>query len=160
MTTKLKSVKLIPEAVAGFETVVSAGKEQVEKVFAMGKERIEAAVKSYEDVAAFNKQSVEAVVAAGNVAAKGLEGLNAEVLAFSKAQIEDTVAAAKAMMGVKTLQELVDLHSGYAKTAFDAFVSETTKLGELSTKLAQETFEPINAQVKAAVEKFAKPLAA
>ena len=63
-------------------------------------------------------------------------------------------------MTAKTLQEFIDLQSGYAKTAFDGYVAQSTKLGEMTSKLAKDAFAPINVQVQAAVEKFGKPLAA
>lgn len=156
---------------AGYEDVVATSKDTVEaavkasteaatKAFAMSKDRVEQVVKSYDELATFNKGTVEAFVTAGNVAVKGFEQINAEVMAFSKASIEDGIAAAKAVMSAKTLNEFVELQSRFAKTSLDSFLQQSTKLGELSAKVAQESFEPINARVQVAVEKFVKPLAA
>lgn len=171
MSTKTKGAKGAEAATKTYETVVAASKENVEKAVKAGseavekalslsKERIEAAVKGYDEMTALNKQAVEAFMSAGTVASKGVEQINAEVLAFTKTQIEDSISAAKALMGAKTLQELVDLQSDYARGAFDAYMAQSTKMGELTAKLAQEAFEPINAQLQATVEKFVKPLAA
>ncbi|MCW5749762.1 MAG: phasin family protein [Alphaproteobacteria bacterium] len=157
--------------IGGYEEVVATGKETVEaavkasteaatKAFAMGKDRVEQVVKSYDELANFNKGNVDAFVTAGNVAVKGIEAINAEVMAFSKSSIEDSIAAAKAVMSAKTLNEFVELQSRFAKTTIDSFLQQSTKLGELSAKVAQESFEPINARVQVAVEKFVKPIAA
>lgn len=171
MSTKTPKGPAKGPTVNPYEDVLSTGKESVEaafkasteaatKAFALGKDRVEQAVKSYDEIAEFNKGTVEALVNAGNVAAKGIEAINAEVLAFSKTTIEDTLAATKAVMTAKTLNEFVELQSKFAKTSMDAFLQQTTKLGELSAKVAQDTFEPINARVQYAVEKFVKPIAA
>lgn len=152
MTTKTK--KLETEALNGsYESVIVASKEQVEKAIKAGTEALESAM-------AAGKDQVDAFVTAGNVAAKGFETINAEVIAYSKSQFEDQVSAAKALMGAKTLQEFIELQNDYAKSAFEAYTAYSTKLSEVATKVAQDAFAPINAQVQATVEKMVKPIAA
>lgn len=142
------------------EKAMKAGTEAVEKVFSMGKERFDAVAKSVDDAARLSKEQVDAMVSAGNVAAKGFETINAEVMAFTKSQIEDQISATKAMMGVRTLQDFIELQNDFAKSAFEAYTAHTTKLSEVAAKTAQEAFAPINTQFQAAVEKMVKPLAA
>lgn len=172
MATKKKIEGTETEALANpFEAVIYASKDQVEKAiaastealekaFSMSKERFDAVAKGVDDAAKLSKDQVEAYVTAGNVASKGLETINAEVMAFTKTQVEDQISAAKAMMSAKTLQELIELQNGYAKSAFEAYTAHTTKLSEVATKVAQDAFAPINAQVQATVEKMVKPIAA
>ena len=93
-------------------------------------------------------------------ALSGYEAINADVLAYSKSTFEDSVAAAKAVLAAKTLKEVVDLQTDFAKTAFEGYLHQSSKLGELTAKITKEAFEPINARFQAAVEKFVKPLAA
>lgn len=142
------------------EAAIKASSEAAAKAFGFNRERFETMVKSYDDFAGYGKETFEAFVTAGNVATKGVEAINAEMLAYSKSSLEDSLAAAKAAMSAKSLQELIELQSDFAKTYMDQFMHQSTKVGELAAKLAQEAFEPINAQVQAAVEKFVKPLAA
>ncbi|MBS4046254.1 MAG: phasin family protein [Alphaproteobacteria bacterium] len=172
MATKKKIEGTETEVLANpFEAVIFASKDQVEKAiaastealekaFAVSKERFDAVAKGVDDAAKLGKDQVEAYVTAGNVASKGFESINAEVMAFTKTQVEDQISAAKAMMGAKTLQEFIELQSGFAKSAFEAYTAHTTKLSEVATKVAQDAFAPINAQVQATVEKMVKPLAA
>jgi phasin family protein len=129
-----------------------------------GSEKIEqgfgAAVKGFEQFNTLGKDNMEAVVAFSTTYAKGIEAINAELMAFAKKSIEDSVNATKALMGAKTVKELVDLQSDFAKTSFDELMSKSSKLGEMYAKVAQQAFEPINARVSETMEKFAKPLAA
>lgn len=146
------------------ENFVKAGTDAYtkgyEKAMAMTKENVDSVVKGYADLAAWNKGNVEAAMAASNVAAKGFEALSAEFLAFTKAQMEDNVAQAKKVFGAKTLKEVLDLQSDFAKSAFDVTVGKTAKFSDLAVKTANEAYEPIQARVTVAVEKFVKPLAA
>lgn len=125
-----------------------------------GVQGFEAAVKGFEQFNSLGKDNIEAVVAFSTTYAKGIEAINAELMAFAKKSIEDSVSATKALMGAKTVKELVDLQSDFAKTSFDELMSKTSKLGEMYAKVAQQAFEPINARVTETMEKFGKPLAA
>lgn len=177
MATKSKTTKTETEAFSGafngngyetamyaskdqFDKILKAGTDAVEKAFAMNKDRFEAAVKSVDEAAQLGKEQVDAVVTAGTVATKGFETINAEILAFTKAQIEGNISTAKAMMGVRTLQDLIELQNDFAKNAFEAYTAHTTKVSEVAAKTAQDAFAPINARFQAAVEKMVKPLAA
>lgn len=173
MSTKSKSTKSAANADA-YESAVNAGKENVEQAMkasteaaskgyeqalAASQKNIDAATRNYDDLAVVGKDTVEAFVAAGNVAAKGVEAFNAEMLAFAKLQVEDSVEASRALFGAKTLQEAIELQAGFAKSYFDAYVSETSKLGELAAKTAQDALEPINARYAEAMEKWIKTAA-
>jgi phasin family protein len=142
------------------EGAIKAGTEAATKALAISKDRIQAATKGYGEMTDFGKDTVEAFVAASSATAKAVEAINAEVLAFSKTAFEDSVAAAKAVLAAKTLKEVVDLQTEFAKTAFESYVQQSSKLGEMTAKLTQEAMQPISARFQAAVEKFAKPLAA
>jgi phasin family protein len=125
-----------------------------------GVKGFEAAVKGFEQFNTLGKENMEAVVAFLTTYAKGIEAINAELMAFAKKSIEDSVSATKALMGAKTVKELVDMQSDFAKTSFDELMSKSSRLGEMYAKVAQQAFEPLNARVSETMEKFAKPMAA
>ena len=91
---------------------------------------------------------------------KGMEDLGKTLFAFAQSQAESNVSAAKAMMSAKTLNDVVEIQSDLARSQFDAFVAESTKVSEMSLKVANETVEPIQAQFTVVVEKMMKPIAA
>lgn len=171
MTNRASTSKSVKDPAVAVDEAVSMGKENMDKMMkaqtdtaeqfmAAGRERMDATMKSFETLGSFGRNSFDAWVQAGNSAAKMFETVNAEHLAFTKTQVEDTVSAAKAMMGAKTLQELYDLQNDYMKSSMDALMQQSTKLGEVSTKLAKETFEPLNEHFQQAVDKMLKPVAA
>lgn len=116
--------------------------------------------KSFDDMAVFNKGNVDAVVKSSTIVARGAEELSRHVMTLFQSNLEQSVATARAAMGCTTLKQVVDLQSDLAKTAFDKAVSESSKISELSMKVANEAIEPIQARVSLAVEKFIKPVAA
>lgn len=48
----------------------------------------------------------------------------------------------ESLLGVKSLDKAVEVQSEYAKAAIEGYVAHATKLGELYTNLAKETFKP------------------
>ena len=143
------------------ETFVKAGNDAAaqgyEKAFAFGQEHADAATKGYEQVAAFGKENVEAAVAAGAVATKGVEALNAEIMDFTKGFMAEQMAAFNKIMTVKSPNEMIELQNEFAKTSFNAVIARSTKIGEMTAKVANEAFAPVNARANAAMESFAKP---
>ncbi|MFV3075152.1 phasin family protein [Niveispirillum fermenti] len=136
----------------------------VGQAIAYTKEKVEKMSKqvfaSFDDVVGFQKDNVEAFVASSQILTKGLEALSKEIAAFTQAQYEQSVATTKALFAVKSVKELVDLQTEFAKTSFDAFVAEATKVSETGFKVANEAAEPLTARVNATVEKLSKIKAA
>ncbi len=150
------------------EAVVKAGTQAASKGYeqavAMAQEQVEKAsstlFKGYDEVASLGKESVDAYVASTSVLAKGIEAMSKELMGFTQSAVEANVANAKALFGAKTLREVIDLQSDFSRGRIDSLVSESAKLTELSLNLANDTFEPIQVQLNATVEKLMKPLAA
>jgi phasin family protein len=110
--------------------------------------------KGYEDLAASGKETMEAWNAAGTAYGKGMEAIGGELMNFAKRMMESNVEATKAVLGAKSLNEAMDLQSEFAHNSFEGMMTQGTKVGELATKVAQDTAEPISAQFTASVEKW------
>ncbi|MBP2298241.1 phasin family protein [Azospirillum picis] len=153
--TATKSIEdAIATAKQNLEGLVKAQQEQIEKASAQ-------VLKGYDELSALTKQNVDAVVKSGTIVAKGAEEAGKQVAAFTQASMEKSVSNAKALLAVKTIQELVELQNAYAKASFEALVSESTRLQELTVKVANEALAPLSARVSASVQTLAKkPVAA
>ncbi|HEY2071372.1 MAG TPA: TIGR01841 family phasin [Rhizomicrobium sp.] len=116
------------------------------------KNGFEKAVKSYDHFLGYGKDTVEAYLKAANAAGKGVETLQSEIYGFSKQSIEDSLAATKAILGSKSVHEAFELQTDFAKTAFDAYVGQMTRLSEIMTSTSKQTFAPLQGRVQAWVE--------
>ncbi len=129
-----------------------------------GAEAIEAALKSsaatfkdgfekanngYEQFLAFGKENAEAVLKSANIAGKGIEAINTEVFAFSRNSVEEGIAVTKEIMASKTVQEVIELQTGFAKTAFETYVAEFSKVRELAMATAKEFNAPLQERATA-----------
>jgi len=173
MTTKKTAApkldtKQVEEAVAvGKQTIeqaVKASTEGYDKAVNMTQEQVEKTAKSvlkaYGEFTSLNKDSVDAMIAAGNIWASGFEKMGKAYMAFAQASAESNVEAAKSLMMAKTVQDVFEIQSELARSSFDSFVAEGTKMSEMGVKVANEAFEPIQAQLNTTVEKILRPVAA
>ena len=136
--------------------MTKAATKQVEEFTAEAKKTMEEGVekmsKGFEDASQFGQQNVEAVVASSKAFAKAAEEMNAEIIAFSKKSYEDSMAAAKELSSVKSVSEFFEMQTTLAKSSFEGFVAEATKLNEMYAAAAKDAFAPINARFTAAAD--------
>ena len=109
----------------------------------------EKAIKNYDLVLGYGKETAEAVMKSATVAGKGVESLNNELYAYSKQSLEDSITATKAIMGSKSLHEAFEYQSDFAKSAFESYIGEVTKFGELFTAATKDSFAPLQGRVEA-----------
>jgi phasin family protein len=118
------------------------------------KDSFEKGLTAFADLNAHQKKNFEALVASATAATKGAETVGAAAVAFSKKAVEDQVAAAKTIAGAKSVQEVIELQTGFAKTAFETYIAEVNKIAETVAASVKESAAPINERVTAFVEHF------
>jgi phasin family protein len=118
------------------------------------KDGIEKGLSALNEMNTHSKKNLEAVVASATASAKGAEALGAQAMAFSKAVFDTQVSAAKSLAGAKSVQEVVELQTAYAKTALETYMSEFGKMTETVSSSVKDSIKPLNERVTAVVEKF------
>ena len=133
-------------------------KTQTAKYSAAGaqafKEAVDKSLTALNDMNAQSKSNLEAVVASTTAATKGAEALGAQAIAYSKKAVEDGMAAAKSLGAARSVQEVVELQTSFAKSALEAYLAEVNKASEIVAASFKESLTPLNARMTAAVEKF------
>lgn len=117
---------------------------------------MEKAMKTAEDFVAFSQGNVEAMMKSGQIWVTGVQDLSKHVAAAAQASMEESLSTFKAMTSVKSLKEVFDLQTAFARAALEKTVSESSKLTDASFRLTEQTLAPITARVTVAVEKFSK----
>jgi phasin family protein len=118
------------------------------------KEGVEKSLAALNEMNTHSKKNLEAVVASATASAKGAEALGAQAMAFSKAVFDTQVAAAKSLAGAKSVQEVVELQTTFAKTALETYMAEFSKMSDTVSASVKESMKPLNERVTATVEKF------
>ncbi|MBV8792492.1 MAG: phasin family protein [Pseudolabrys sp.] len=99
-------------------------------------------VKNFEDLQQVGKDNVEIAMKSFDALTKGSQAIAVEVADYSKKAFETGTAALEKLFGVKSLDKAIELQTDYAKSAYEGFVAEATKLGELYADLAKEAYKP------------------
>jgi hypothetical protein len=111
-------------------------------------------MKSFENMQKLGKDNAEATMKSLGALSKSVQAIAVEMADYSKKAFEDGAAATEKLFGAKSLERAVEVQSDYFKTAYEGLVSQTAKLGELYTDMAQEAYKPFESFVsKAAVVK-------
>jgi len=104
-----------------------------------------AMVKKFEDLHQVGKESMDSTLKSWGAMSKGAQAIAVEVADYSKKAFEDGSAALEKLFGVKSLDKAIEVQTEYAKTAYEGFVAEATKLSELCADLAKEGYKPFEA---------------
>ncbi|HQF31124.1 MAG TPA: phasin family protein [Hyphomicrobiales bacterium] len=78
---------------------------------------------------------------------KGLQAIATEAADYSKKSFEEGSAVLEKLMGAKSVDKAVEIQTAYAKTAYEGYVAEVTKLGEMYADLAKEAYKPFEVMV-------------
>src|ERR1700681_1698919 len=107
-------------------------------------------MKPFEDMQKLGKDNADATMKSFGAWSKSVQAIAVEMADYSKKAFEDGAAATEKLFGAKSLEKAVEVQSDYFKTAYEGFVSQTAKLGELYSDLAQEVYKPFESYVNKA----------
>jgi len=117
---------------------------------------MEKPMKTAEEFVAFSQGNVEAVVKSGQIWAAGVQDLSKQVAATAQASLEETLSTFRAMAGVRSVKDAIDLQTSFARSTFEKTMAESGRLTDATMKLAEQAIAPLTARVTLAVESFAK----
>jgi hypothetical protein len=98
---------------------------------------------NFDDFQKLSKDNMDVAMKQFGTVSKGWQAIATEFADFSKKSFEDGSAALEKLLGAKSLDKAIEIQSAYAKSSYETFVAEATKMGELYTDLAKETYKPL-----------------
>jgi phasin family protein len=138
-------------------TSSDAMKASVEQATTAGnqafKDTVEKSLAGLNELNAISKRNMEALVASMTAATKGAEQVGSQAMSYSKRSMEDGVAASKALATAKSMQEVVELQTAYAKTALETYLAEMNRMSETVAASVKDSLAPLNERVTAVMER-------
>jgi hypothetical protein len=98
---------------------------------------------NFEDIQKLGKENVDVAMKQFGTVSKGFQTIATEFADYSKKSFEHGSAALEKLLGAKSLDKAIEIQSDYVKTAYEGFVAQATKIGELYTDLAKESYKPL-----------------
>ena len=78
---------------------------------------------------------------------KGWQSIAVEATEYSKKSFETGSAAIEKLVSAKSLEKAIEIQTDFAKQAYEGFVAEATKIGELYAELYKDTYKPFESIV-------------
>jgi hypothetical protein len=98
-----------------------------------------------DNIQQIGKAQLEAVHSVSASIAKALQFIAAETTEFMKSSIEGHNAYVERLLSAKSLEDLTQIQSEFAKVNYDRLAEQGTRIRTLYTNIAQEIFTPIRA---------------
>ena len=103
--------------------------------------------KASDDFQKMGKDNYDAVLRSYGELNKGFQAIGARVTDYSKRAFEDASRAFEQLIGAKSFEHAIEIQSQYAKKAYDTWVSEASKLGEMYAAVARDAYKPVEKAV-------------
>ncbi len=97
---------------------------------------------SFEDMNKVGKDMMDNGMKAATTVATGLQSFAGEAAEYSKKSYEHGTKAVEQMMAVKSLDKAFEVQTEYTKSAYEAFVAQSTKMTEMMTAVAKDAYKP------------------
>ncbi len=104
--------------------------------------------KASKDFQKTSKDNYDTMLRTYGEAQRGFQEIGAHFTAYSKQALADASANFEKLAGSKSLEHAVEIQSQYAKKAYENWVTEVTKIGEMSTSVARDAYKPVEKAVQ------------
>ena len=103
--------------------------------------------KANDDFQKMGKDNFDAVLRSYAELNKGFQAIGARMTEYSKQAFEDASRAFEELAGAKSFESVIEIQSQYAKRAYDTWVAEASKLGEMYAAVARDAHKPVEKAV-------------
>lgn len=98
--------------------------------------------KNFEEMQTFGKNGMDATTSSFGALSKGLQAINTEIADYSRKAFEESTTATERFLNAKTAEKAFEVQNAYIKSAYESFVAQSTKLGDLYSQLLQDIYKP------------------
>lgn len=110
-------------------------------------------IKNFDDMQKVGKDNMDASLKSLGAVSKSFQAIAVEAANYAKQAFEEGTAASEKLAAAKSLDKVMEVQADYLKSAYEGFVAQSAKVGQLYVDLAQELYKPVEAQwVKATVK--------
>lgn len=104
-------------------------------------------MQSFDDVSKAGKEFMDTGLKSFAALSKNLQAISVEASEYSKKAFETGSATAEKLVSAKSFDKAVEIQTDYAKQAYEGFVSQATKMGELYAEMAKDAYKPFESVV-------------
>ena len=100
-------------------------------------------MKNFEDMQKASQQVMDATVKSFNEMNKGMQTLATEFTGYTQKSIEDSTATMEKLMGVRSIEQAIEIQTNFARKSYDGAVAQATKFGEICAEISRDALKPV-----------------
>ncbi|MFZ0853860.1 MAG: phasin family protein [Hyphomicrobiaceae bacterium] len=100
-------------------------------------------LKNIEDFQKFGQFNVDATMKMYGEWSKGWQAIAAEMTDYTKRSFEESSATFEKLLSARSVEQAVEIQSGYARRAYDGYLHQISKLGGMYAEWAKEAYKPV-----------------
>jgi hypothetical protein len=100
-------------------------------------------MKNFEDFQKFGPFNMDATMKAFGEWNKGWQAIAAEMGDYTKRSFEESTATFEKLLSAKSVEQAVEIQTGFAKRAYDGYMHQLSKIGGMYADLAKEAYKPV-----------------
>ncbi|BAQ18417.1 phasin family protein [Methyloceanibacter caenitepidi] len=104
--------------------------------------------KATKDFQKLGKDNYEAVVKSYGQMNKGFQDIGTSFTDYTKQAFAEATATFEKLVGAKSLEHAIEIQSEYAKKAYETWLAEVTKIGEMYASVARDAYKPVEKAVE------------
>lgn len=99
-------------------------------------------MQSFEEAGKVGKEFMDSGLKSFAAVTTGLQTISVEAADYSKKAFETGSAAMEQLISAKSLDEAFEVQSDYLKEAYQGFISQATRIGDLYAEMARDAYKP------------------
>ena len=96
-----------------------------------------------QEVQKVGKDGFDATARSFGEMSKGFQAIAAQVTDYSKKAFEDGTRAFEQLTAAKSVEQAIEIQSQFAKKAYETYIAEMSKLGEMYVAIARDAYKPV-----------------
>lgn len=104
-------------------------------------------IQSFEQAGKYGKEFLDTSLKSFASVTKNVQTISAEATDYSRKAFEAGSAAAEKLTSARSLDKAFEIQTDYAKQAYEGFVAQATRMGELYAEMARDAYKPFESVV-------------
>ena len=104
---------------------------------------MESEMMGYEELQKTGQENFDTAVKSFGEVNKSVQAIASEVTDYTKKAIDEGTAVFEQLAGVKSVEQAIEVQTAYATKAYENYVSQVSKLGEMFADLTKDAYKPV-----------------
>ena len=99
--------------------------------------------KEIDDTAMLGQAGLDSALMMWGEWTKGWQAVTAEMADYSKRSIEESTRTIEQLMTARSIEQAMEIQTGYAKRAYDDYVMQMSRLGSMYADMTKDGAKPL-----------------